>query len=58
MGECDYRRGMDWILDLLTTCIHHSELHFTVHGYTQTSALSILQSPLVVFWQRFLTQAL
>jgi hypothetical protein len=23
---CDYRRGMDWTLDLLTTCIHHSEL--------------------------------
>jgi hypothetical protein len=28
---CDYRRGMDWILDLLTTCTHHSELHFTGH---------------------------
>jgi hypothetical protein len=21
--------SMDWILDLLTTCIHHTELHFT-----------------------------
>jgi hypothetical protein len=28
---CDYRQGMDWILDLLTTCIHDSELHVTVH---------------------------
>jgi hypothetical protein len=28
---CDYRRGMDWILDLLTTCIHNSELQFTEH---------------------------
>jgi hypothetical protein len=24
---CDNRRGMDWILYLLITCIHHSELH-------------------------------
>jgi hypothetical protein len=31
LGVCDYRRGMDWILDLLTTCTHHSELHFTFH---------------------------
>jgi hypothetical protein len=23
---CDYRRGMDWILDLLNTYTHHSEL--------------------------------
>jgi hypothetical protein len=22
----DYKRGMDWILDVLTTCTHHSEL--------------------------------
>jgi hypothetical protein len=28
---CDYRRRMDWILDLLTTCIHRSELYFTDH---------------------------
>jgi hypothetical protein len=31
LGVCDYRRGMDWIFVLLTTCIHHSELHFTDH---------------------------
>jgi hypothetical protein len=24
VGLCDYRRGMDWWMDLLTTCIHHS----------------------------------
>jgi hypothetical protein len=44
---------MDWILDLLTVCIHHSELHFTVHWHTKTSVLSILQSPLAVSWKRF-----
>jgi hypothetical protein len=27
IGVLDYRCGMDWILYLLTTCIHHSELH-------------------------------
>jgi hypothetical protein len=31
LGVCDYRRGMDWILDLFINCIHHSELHFTDH---------------------------
>jgi hypothetical protein len=30
-GECDYRQGINWILDLLTICTHHSELHLTVH---------------------------
>jgi hypothetical protein len=24
--ECDYRRGMNWGMDLLTTCVHDSEL--------------------------------
>jgi hypothetical protein len=45
---------MDWILDLLTTYIHHSELYFTDHWHTQTSVLSLLQSPLAVSWQRLL----
>jgi hypothetical protein len=40
----DYRRGMDLILDLFTTCIHQSELHFTFHWHTQTSVLSLLVS--------------
>jgi hypothetical protein len=26
LGVCDYRRGMDGILNLLTICIDHSEL--------------------------------
>jgi hypothetical protein len=26
---CDYRRSVYFMLDLLSTCIHHSELHFT-----------------------------
>jgi hypothetical protein len=25
------RRGMDWLVDLLTDCIHYSELQFTDH---------------------------
>jgi hypothetical protein len=45
---------MDRILVLLTTCMHNSELQFTVHWYTQTSVFSLLQSPLAVSWQRFL----
>jgi hypothetical protein len=28
LGVWDYRGGMEWIMDLLNTCIHHSELHF------------------------------
>jgi hypothetical protein len=51
---CDYRRGMDWWMYLLTTCTHNSELHFTDHWHVQTSALSLLQPPLAVFWQRLL----
>jgi hypothetical protein len=41
-------------LDLWTTCIHHSERHFTDHWCIQTSVLSLLQSPLVVSWQQLL----
>jgi hypothetical protein len=44
------------ISDLLATYIHHSELHFTDHWHTQTSVLSVLQYPLAISWQRFLTQ--
>jgi hypothetical protein len=54
-GVRDCRRNMDWMLDLLTACIHQSELHFTDHWHTQTSVLSPLQSPLSVSWQRLLT---
>jgi hypothetical protein len=47
-----------WIgeLDLLTTCVHHSEVHFTDHWHTHTHRLvsSVYQSPLAVSWQRLL----
>jgi hypothetical protein len=49
----DYRRGMDWILDLLTTSVDCSELHFTDHWQTQTSVLSLLK----VSTSRFLATA-
>jgi hypothetical protein len=26
IGACDYRWGLEWWMDLLTTCTHHSEL--------------------------------
>jgi hypothetical protein len=45
---------MEYGLDILTTCIHHSELHFTDHWHTQTCVLSPLQPPLPVSWQRLL----
>jgi hypothetical protein len=45
---------MDWILDLLTTYIHHSKLHFTDHWHIPTIVLSLLPSPLAVCWQRLL----
>jgi hypothetical protein len=51
---CDYRWGINWILNLLIACIHHSELHFTEHWHTQTSVLSPLNYPQAVSWQRFL----
>jgi hypothetical protein len=41
-----YRRCLDWCLDLLTN--YTTLLHFTNHCRTQTSVLSLLQSPLVV----------
>jgi hypothetical protein len=54
LGVCDYRRGMDWILDLLTTCIHNLKLHFTDHWHTQTSVLKLLQSPPALSCQQLL----
>jgi hypothetical protein len=35
--------------------LYNSLLHFTVHYYTQTSVLSLLQSPLAVAWYRLPT---
>jgi hypothetical protein len=53
--KCVTKDG-EWIgaSDLLTTCIHHLELHFTDRRHTQTSIHSTLQSPLAVSWQRLL----
>jgi hypothetical protein len=44
LGVCDYRRSMEWVLDLLTTCTHHSELHFTDHWHTDQFPQSITVS--------------
>jgi hypothetical protein len=46
-GVCDYRRVLISWMDLMTTCIYHSELNFTDHWHTQQ-----LQSPLANSWQR------
>jgi hypothetical protein len=50
-GLCEYRRGIDWWMYSQTTHVYHSELHFTDHWHTQTSVLSLLQSPVAVSWQ-------
>jgi hypothetical protein len=36
---CDYRRGLDWWMDLLTTYTHHSEVQII----TTLSLISTLQ---------------
>jgi hypothetical protein len=54
LGCVTYRLGMNWILDLLTTCIHHSELHFTDHWHTQTNVRSLLHPPLAVSYELLL----
>jgi hypothetical protein len=43
-------------MNLLTTCIHHSELQFInlTHTHTHTNVLSLLYSPLAVSYQRLL----
>jgi hypothetical protein len=52
---------MDWILDLLTTCTHHSELHVITELppistlYKSLGHAKSSQSPLVVSLQRLLT---
>jgi hypothetical protein len=54
LGACDYRRGLDRWMNLLTTYTHHSELHFTHHWHTQSSVLSVLQFALAVSCQQLL----
>jgi hypothetical protein len=51
-GEREYRRDMDWWMDLLITCIRHSELNFTDRWHTQTNVLIVLRSALAVSWQQ------
>jgi hypothetical protein len=57
-----YRRGSDRRFELLTTyalMIRGYNLQIIdTHTHTQTSVLSLLQSPLAVAWQRVLTQKL
>jgi hypothetical protein len=43
-------------MDLLTTYIHHSELHFTDHWHTQTSVLDLLQFTPAISYKLLLTQ--
>jgi hypothetical protein len=49
----DHRRSLDWSLDLLATYTLTTRYH---RALTETSVLSLLQSPLTVSWQRILTQ--
>jgi hypothetical protein len=58
MYECDYRRGFDWWLDLLTAYTLTTRDYTLQITDTQTSVLSLLQSTLAVSWQRILTQEL
>jgi hypothetical protein len=41
LGYVTNRQGMDWILDLLTTCIHHSETTLYRSLIHTTSVLSL-----------------
>jgi hypothetical protein len=45
-----YRRGLDWILVLLTTYI--LTIRDTDHWHIHISVLNLLHSPLAVSWQR------
>jgi hypothetical protein len=40
----DYRRGLNWCLDLLRSLIHNSWLHFTGYCYTQTLVSTVTSS--------------
>jgi hypothetical protein len=61
---CDYRRGLDWWLDLLTTYKHNSELQAitapplisTIHKSPQhpLSIIHLAVSSPIVLWQRLL----
>jgi hypothetical protein len=65
LGVCDYRRGMNWILDLLTTNTHHSELQIITEPPLISTFYKSLQHTLSLFqpvvfsravpWQELLT---
>jgi hypothetical protein len=65
MCMCDYRRGMDWWMDLLTTYTHDSELQAITAPPLISTIHKSLQHPLSIFqpavytpavpWQRLLT---
>jgi hypothetical protein len=56
---CDYRRGLDSWLDLLTTyTLTAHDYNLQINDNTRIRVLSLLQSPLAVSWQRILTQEL
>jgi hypothetical protein len=47
----DNRRGLDWWLDLFIILTHDSWLHFTVHCYSHTRVLSLLQSAVLFIYR-------
>jgi hypothetical protein len=46
---CDYRRGMDWILDLVISYTHHSELPVTTALLLISPIHKSPQNPLSLF---------
>jgi hypothetical protein len=58
LGGCDYKRDMDWILDLLTAYTHHLDLQVITVAPLISTIYSLLghiessQSSLVVSWQQ------
>jgi hypothetical protein len=49
LGVCDYRWEVDWILHLLTTCIHHSELQVITSPLLISKIHKSPQHPLSLF---------
>jgi hypothetical protein len=45
LGVCDYRRSMDWILDLLTTCTHYSRTTSNYSAIANLHSLKITTAP-------------
>jgi hypothetical protein len=47
--ECDYRRGLDWMLDLLTTYTNGSELQVITAPSLTSTLYKSPQNPLCIF---------